>query len=123
MTEDLNIDNAEGKKSITLSESFNVLNEISSTKDMIIGYVKQETLGPILALKRKIIFGLIGALCYGFGLLMISIGLLRFLQGEFYVFHGNLNFLPYVIDFFATLILAIIFGMLAISKAIKHKSD
>jgi hypothetical protein len=121
MSDEIPNPDTETKKSISLGDSINVLTEITETKDLIISYVKQETLGPILALKRKIIFGVVGALCYGFGLLMVSVGLLRFMQGEFHVFHGNLNFLPYMIDFFATLILAIIFGMIAISKAIKSK--
>jgi hypothetical protein len=132
-TDNASISNAQGKiednatesnngsKTVAIAQSVNVLAELSETKDLIINYVKQETLGPILALKRKIIFGFLGALCYGISLLLISIALLRFLQEQFTIFSGNLNWLPYVIDIVGTLILTFVVSVFVVMRAIKSK--
>ncbi len=119
--EDNAADSNNGSKTVAIAQSVNVLAELSETKDLIINYVKQETLGPILALKRKIIFGFLGALCYGISLLLISIALLRYLQEQFTIFSGNLNWLPYVIDIVGTLILTFVVSVFVVMRAIKSK--
>lgn len=66
-------------------------------RDLVLRYVKQETLDPVKALGRFIIFGVVGSLVFGIGLLILALALLRALQTQVRVFHGNLTWLPYVV--------------------------
>lgn len=65
---------------------------------MVVGYVKQETLGPLKGLGRFLAFGAAGAVMVGLGLFLLVLGGLRVLQTETgSAFSGHLKFLPYVI--------------------------
>jgi hypothetical protein len=66
-------------------------------RDLVLRYVKQETVDPIKALGRFVIFGVVGSVVFGTGLVILSLALLRALQTQVRTFHGNLNWLPYVI--------------------------
>ena len=65
--------------------------------DLVLRYVKQETVDPIKALGRYVVFGVAGSLLFGIGLVLLATALLRALQTEMSTFHGNLNWVPYVI--------------------------
>lgn len=70
--------------------------------ELVVGYVKQETIEPVRGLGRFLGFGLGGSLFIGLGMLMVLLGLLRLLQtetGSF--FSGHLSFVPYVITLVA----------------------
>jgi hypothetical protein len=68
------------------------------TLQLVIDYVKQETLDPLKGLGRYVLFGVAGAVFLSFGLLVLTISLLRLLQGETgTTFSGNLSWVPYVI--------------------------
>jgi hypothetical protein len=64
---------------------------------LVIAYAKQETLEPLKALLRFVIFGTLGSFAIALGTVLVLVGVLRVLQSETGAFHGNLSWLPYVI--------------------------
>ena len=65
---------------------------------LVVDYVKQETLDPVKGLGRYVLFGVAGSVALSIGLVILSIGFLRFLQGETgNAFAGNLSRVPYLI--------------------------
>jgi hypothetical protein len=70
----------------------------SETLQLIIDYVKQETLDPLKGLGRYVLFGVAGSVALAIGLVILSVAFLRLLQGETgTAFAGNLSWLPYLI--------------------------
>ncbi len=68
------------------------------TVQLVIDYIKQETLDPLKGLGRYVLFGVAGSVCLSIGLVVLAIALLRLLQGETgSTFAGNLSWVPYVI--------------------------
>ena len=49
---------------------------------LVVDYVKQETLTPLKGLGRFIVFGVVGSVALAIGLVILSIAFLRVLQGE-----------------------------------------
>lgn len=71
---------------------------VSETWEMVIAYVKQETLGRLSELKRWIGFGVAGSVLLGFGVLFLAMSGLRALQTETGdTFAGNWSWAPYAI--------------------------
>lgn len=69
-----------------------------SYAELVITYVKQETLVPIQSLGRWIGFGVLGSLFFGFGVIFLGLSGLRALQTETgETFTGNWSWVPYVI--------------------------
>ncbi|HSO95724.1 MAG TPA: hypothetical protein VLV81_06755 [Acidimicrobiia bacterium] len=69
-------------------------------RDLIVAYVRQETIVPIKNLGRYILFGLAGALLLGLGVVLLAVGVLRLLQTETgSTFHGDWSWAPYGIVF------------------------
>ncbi len=65
---------------------------------LVVDYVKQETLQPLKGLGRYVLFGVAGSVALAFGLVVLAVGLLRLLQGETgTAFAGNWSWVPYVI--------------------------
>lgn len=65
---------------------------------LVIDYVKQETLDPLKGLGRYMLFGVAGSVALAVGLVVLSVGFLRLLQGETgTTFAGNWSWVPYVI--------------------------
>jgi hypothetical protein len=74
---------------------------------LIIDYVKQETLDPVKGLGRYVLFGVVGAVALSIGLAVLTVGLLRLLQGETgSTFTGNLSWVPYVICMVVVVLIA-----------------
>lgn len=70
----------------------------SDTVQLVIDYVKQETLEPLKGLGRFVVFGLAGSIALCAGLVLLLLAGLRALQTETgTTFAGNLSWLPYVI--------------------------
>lgn len=69
----------------------------SDSIQLVINYVKQETVDPIKALGKFLAYGTVGAFSMGLGVLFLLIAALRALQEETTIFHGNLSWLPYFI--------------------------
>lgn len=65
---------------------------------LVVEYVKQETLTPLKGLGRYLVFGIAGSLALCAGLVLLLVALLRALQTETgTTFSGDLSWLPYVI--------------------------
>jgi hypothetical protein len=70
----------------------------NETLKLIIDYVKQETLDPLKGLGRFMLFGVAGSVALAIGLVILSVALLRVLQGETgTTFAGNWSWAPYLI--------------------------
>jgi hypothetical protein len=70
----------------------------NGTLQLVIDYVKQETLDPLKGLGRFIAFGVLGSVLLAIGLVVLAVALLRVLQGETDgAFDGNLSWIPYLI--------------------------
>jgi peptidoglycan biosynthesis protein MviN/MurJ (putative lipid II flippase) len=66
--------------------------------ELVIDYIKQETLTPLKGLGRYLALGIAGSLALCVGLVLLAIALLRALQTETgSTFSGDLSWLPYVI--------------------------
>jgi hypothetical protein len=73
--------------------------------ELIVAYFQQETVVPLKQLGRYILFGLLGAMLLGFGVLLLAMSGLRALQDETgTTFHGNWSWAPYGIVFVALLV-------------------
>ncbi|MCA1693033.1 MAG: hypothetical protein ABR540_05110 [Acidimicrobiales bacterium] len=69
---------------------------------LVVGYVKQETVEPIKGVGRFIALGLAGSALVGLGLVVLFLGVLRLLQEETGdAFSGHLSFVPYLITLVA----------------------
>lgn len=65
---------------------------------LVIDYVKQETLEPLKGLGRFLAAGVAGSLALCVGVVLLLLGLLRLLQSETgSSFTGHLSWLPYLI--------------------------
>ena len=65
---------------------------------LVIDYIKQETLTPLKGLGRYLVFGILGSIALCAGLVLLLVAFLRALQeqtGGF--FSGTLSWAPYVI--------------------------
>ena len=74
---------------------------------LVIAYVKQETLTPLKGLGRYILFGVVGSVALAVGLVVLAVAFLRLLQGETgTTFTGNWSWAPYLICTVAVLLVA-----------------
>ena len=74
-------------------------------KDLIVAYLKQETVVPIKQLGRYLAFGIAGSILMGVGVILWSLGLLRLLQTQTgTTFAGDWSWVPYLIVFAALVI-------------------
>jgi membrane protein DedA with SNARE-associated domain len=74
-------------------------------RDLVVTYLKQQTLVPLQKLGRYVGFGVLGSLLMGFGVLFLGVSLLRVLQTETSdTFTGDWSWVPYVITFVALLV-------------------
>jgi hypothetical protein len=68
------------------------------TVQLIVDYVKQETLTPLKGLGRFMVFGVAGSVALAIGLVILSVAFLRLLQGETgTTFQGHWSWAPYLI--------------------------
>jgi hypothetical protein len=78
---------------------------VTELRDLVVTYLKQQTLIPLQKLGRYIGFGLLGSLLMGFGVLFLGVSLLRLLQTETGdTFTGDWSWVPYLITFIALLL-------------------
>jgi hypothetical protein len=69
---------------------------VSELRDLVLRYLRQETLEPIKDLGRFVLFGMLGSVVLVTGLTLLLVGLLRGLQEETgTTFTGNLTWVPY----------------------------
>jgi hypothetical protein len=80
---------------------------IRELRELVIAYAKQETLDPILGLRKYVAFGIGGAFLLGLGALFLEIGFLRLVQDQTgNHLHGNYSWVPYVIVIVVSLVVA-----------------
>jgi hypothetical protein len=87
---------------------------IGEVIELVKGYVRQETVGPLKGAGRWLAFGAVGALALAIGVAFIVLGVLRLLQHEFApTFRGRwMGLLPYL----AALVTAVVVIGLAASR-------
>ncbi|TAN25098.1 MAG: hypothetical protein EPN30_05450 [Actinomycetota bacterium] len=99
---------------MSLNSKANAKSQASEFIELLIAYVKQETLQPISRLGRYVLFGLAGSILIATGSVLLIVGFLRLLQSETgSAFTGHLNWLPYVFSALLGLIVvaAAVFGI------------
>ncbi len=74
-------------------------------RELVVEYVKQETVVPLKQLGRYIGFGIVGSFLLGLGVVLLGVGGLRALQTETgTTFVGDWSWAPYGIVFVALLV-------------------
>ena len=74
---------------------------VTELRDLVVTYVKQQTLIPLQQLGRYVGFGLLGSLLFGFGVVFLALSGLRALQTETgTTFTGDWSWVPYLIMIF-----------------------
>ena len=74
-------------------------------REMVVEYVKQETVVPLKQLGRYITFGIVGSFLLGLGVVLLGVGGLRALQTETgTTFVGDWSWAPYGIVFVALML-------------------
>jgi hypothetical protein len=66
--------------------------------DLVVGYLKQETLEPVKSLGRYVAFGTAGSIVGGIGLILVILAVLRVLQEDTgSTFAGAHSWMPYAV--------------------------
>jgi hypothetical protein len=74
---------------------------VTELRDLVVTYVRQQTLIPLKQLGRYVAFGVGGSLLLGFGVVFLAMSGLRALQTETSgTFDGDWSWVPYVIMVF-----------------------
>ena len=73
-----------------------VKRDFRELRTVFLRYIADETLKPIKTLGRFILFGVIGSVFVGLGVVLISVGVLRYFE-TFSVFRGSLSWIPYAV--------------------------
>ena len=77
---------------------------VTELRDLVVRYVREQTLIPLQKLGRYIGFGVLGSLLLGFGVVFVGMSGLRALQDETGdTFTGDWSWVPYLIMFVALL--------------------
>ena len=72
--------------------------EVGEIIDLVKTYVRQETVGPLKGLGRKIGIGVAGSILIGLGLFFLALGLLRLIQDKVpRLARGGLSWVSYLI--------------------------
>ena len=87
-------------------------NSASETLEMLINYVKRETLKPIKGAGRWIVFGLLAALSLSIGIVLGAIGVLRLAQAVIFADSTLWSWTNYLI----TLVVCVAVVLLTVSK-------
>jgi hypothetical protein len=73
-------------------------NQVSEIIALVKTYAQQETIEPLKGLARYLLFGVLGAVLLGTGVILLVVALLRVLQTETGdAFDGNWSWVPYLI--------------------------
>jgi hypothetical protein len=71
--------------------------DFQEIRDLAVRYIKEETVQPVKDMGRFVLWGTVGSVFVGFGVVLLLIGSLRFLQEQFKVLDGSLSWIPYLI--------------------------
>lgn len=77
--------------------------DLDELRDALQRYLKDETVVPLRAMGRFLVYGALGSVFVGFGLILLLVGALRYLQWQFRFLDGTESWIPY----FAVVLLGI----------------
>ena len=78
------------------SDSKSVPTLVTELKDLVIAYAKQETIDPLKALARFVLYGIVGAVLLAIGGVLVALAIVRAIQSEAGVhLSGDLSWVPY----------------------------
>jgi flagellar biosynthesis protein FliQ len=98
--------------------------DLEEIKDLAVQYIKEETVQPLKDLGRFVAWGSAGSLLVGFGVALMLLGALRFLQEQFPVLDGTLSWLPYlIVVVLAALVVALTFWRIVSGTAKRRLKD
>lgn len=81
---------------VVSGEDRSVRVQVNELRDLVVTYVKQETLDPLQRLAKSILWGLIGSICLAVGALLLVLAAVRVLQSETRPhLTGSLTWVPY----------------------------
>ncbi|MCU1363653.1 MAG: hypothetical protein JWM55_1481 [Acidimicrobiaceae bacterium] len=95
--------------------------DFEELRTIAIRYIKEETIKPVKELGRFVLWGSLGSLFVGFGVVLLLIGSLRYLQWQFPVLDGSLSWLPYVIVAVLSLIVIALTAWRIVSGTAKRR--
>ncbi|MFM8722967.1 MAG: hypothetical protein ACKORD_01685 [Acidimicrobiaceae bacterium] len=101
-----------GFKIDTKASSASGKNSTSEMFEMLINYVKRETLKPIKGAGRWIIFGILAALSLSIGIVLGAIGVLRLAQAVLFADSTSWSWMNYMV----ALVICVAVLFLAVSK-------
>ena len=94
--------------------------QVGDVIDLVKIYVKQETVGPLKGIGRKIGVGVAGSLLLGLGLFFLALGLLRLIQTKLpRLAEGTMSLLSYLI----VIVFCAIVTLLALSRVKKIEKE
>jgi len=94
--------------------------QVGDVIDLVKVYVKQETVGPLKGIGRKIGVGVAGSLLLGLGLFFLALGLLRLIQTKLpRLAEGTMSLLSYLI----VIVFCAIVTLLALSRVKKIEKE
>lgn len=93
--------------------------------EVVVAYVKQETLEPVKGLGRFLVFGITGSVLLTVGLVLLLVALLRALQTETgSALSGNLSWVPYgCVAVVALALMALAIWRVARGPARRHRTE
>jgi len=71
--------------------------DVVELRDLLVSYLKDETIGPFRNIGRYLAFGVLGSLFVAMGYFLLLIGLLRYLQWQFPYLDGAASWIPYAV--------------------------
>ena len=87
----------------------------SETIDLVVRYVKQETIAPLRGARRWLAFGLLAAHAIVLASLFFLLGILRLLQSSALPFAGGWSWVPYLLTAL-TAVLMILWSLSRINR-------
>lgn len=81
----------------SLTRGLTFQRDATELRDLLVRYLKEETLDPFKSIGRYLAFGMLGSLFVGFGAFLMLLGALRYLQWQFPFLDGSESWLPYLI--------------------------
>jgi hypothetical protein len=95
---------------------------VTELRELVVTYVKQQTLAPLQQLGRYVGFGIGGSLLLGFGVVFLALAGLRALQTETgTTFTDDWSWVPYVIMIFVLMVGAAIVWLLRTARRVERE--
>jgi hypothetical protein len=73
------------------------VSQVSDTVDLVLRYIKQETVAPLRGAGRWLLFGCVASLAIVLSSFFVLLAVLRFLQSSSLPFSGGWSWVPYIV--------------------------